>query len=56
MAECIEKFAHLRSLNISKNEFADIGRVAKLPHLVKLIATENKINNIDFFAKDRDAF
>jgi Leucine-rich repeat (LRR) protein len=56
MGECIEKFTHLRSLNVSKNEFEDIGKVAKLPHLVKIIASENKINNIDFFSKDADAF
>jgi Leucine-rich repeat (LRR) protein len=56
MGEVIEKYNHLWSLNISKNEFTDIGRVARLPHLVKLIASENKLTNIDFFSKDADAF
>lgn len=27
-----------------------------MPHLTKLTATENKLTNIDFFSKDRDAF
>ena len=52
MGECIEKYNHLRTLKLDKNEFTDIGRVAKLPHLVKLTASENKITNIDFFSKD----
>lgn len=56
MGECIEKYNHLRTLKLDKNEFTDIGRVAKLPHLVKLTASENKITNIDFFSKDWDAF
>ena len=51
----LEKYSHLRTVDLSKNEIEDLAALARLPHLLTLNAEENAADSADFLG-ETDAF
>ena len=55
LGENFKYYQHLRYIDLSQNQLKDISDVVYIPHLLTLNASENQIENIDFFNTNPDS-
>ena len=56
VGEELEKYQHLRNINLSQNAFSDVSILTKLPYLIEINCSKNKVECIKFLATRQPAF